>query len=303
MKRILITGIDGFFGRNLAEQWMHKYDLIGIDLPKLYEDDELPWSNSVNECDLRGNSIDYLYRELFEGVDTVVHLAARTRIDASWWEYDDYYATNIAASQRTFAAAQQAGCKQFIYFSSSSVYGNNGQAVQTENGPLNPSSPYAVSKMAAEWALKVQAQKGTTELIIVRPFTMYGEHLKFGTYSLAIAKFIKAAEKDEPLIIEGTGQQRRDFVSATDAIDALELIMQHGHHGDVFNIGTGQTTSIQELADAVSSKQVKAPDRVGAVTTTCADISKLTALGYQPKVNVLQWLTETVNEIKINKSI
>lgn len=300
MKRILITGIDGFFGRNLASQWMNKYDLIGIDLPKLYEDDELPWSNSVNHCDLREHSSNY--SELFEGVHTVVHCAARTRIDASWNEYDDYYLTNIAASQRTFAAAQKAGCKKFIYFSSSSVYGNNGQAVQTEDGPLNPSSPYAVSKLAAEWALKVQAQQGVTELIIVRPFTMYGEHMAFGTYSLAIAKFLKAAAKDEPIIIEGTGEQRRDFVCATDAIDALELILEHGHHGDVFNIGTGQSVSIKQLADAVTHKQVKAPDRVGAVTTTCADISKLAALGYKPKVQVLEWLTNTAKEFKINQS-
>lgn len=298
MKRILVTGVNGFVGRNIVKQWLNKYELIGIDLPEV-EVQDAKWSGSINHVDIRDNSS--YYKELLVGVDTVIHLAAKTRIDPSWTEYYDYYYTNIAASQSVFAACQEAGVKQFIYFSSSSVYGNNGQMVQTEGGHLEPSSPYAVSKLAAEWALKAQALKGDTELIVVRPFTMYGDYMNYGRYSLAIAKFLKAAANGQPLIIEGTGSQRRDFVHVDDAIAALELIMKHGRHGDVYNIGTGRSVSVQELADAVSSKQVRAPARTGAVEITCADISKLTALGYKPKVDILQWLTMQVKESKIKE--
>lgn len=301
--RILITGIDGFFGRNLTRAWLNKYELIGIDLPpQLFDgpDDVVKWHHSINHMDLREDSA--YYKELLTGVEVVVHLAARTRINQSWTEFSDYYNTNITASQSLMAASQAAGVKKFIYFSSSSVYGNSDKPIQSETDLLSPTNPYAVSKMAAEMALGAQSVKGDTELIIVRPFTMYGDYMNFGRYSLAIAKFLKAYSKGEPLSIDGDGTQRRDFVHASDAIAALDLILHNSKHGDVFNIGTGTTVSIQEIADVISPKQVLVPDRLGAIKLTCADISKLQALGYQPKVKLLDWLTQQVKDFKITKS-
>jgi len=301
--RILITGIDGFFGRNLTKAWLNKYELLGIDLPpQLFDgpDEVVKWHHSINHIDLREDSA--YYKELLLGVDVVVHLAARTRINQSWNEYSDYYNTNITASQSLMAACQTAGVRKFIYFSSSSVYGNSDNPVQSETDLLSPTNPYAVSKMAAEMALRTQSLKGETELVIVRPFTMYGDYMNFGRYSLAIAKFLKAYSNNEPLSIDGDGTQRRDFVHASDAISALELILKHGKNGDVYNIGTGTTVSIQEIADAISSKQVLVPDRTGAIKLTCADITKLQALGYQPRVRLLDWLTQQVKEFKITKS-
>ena len=302
--RVIITGIDGFFGRNLTKAWLRKpnCELIGIDLPPdLFNSSEdiVKWHHSINHIDLREDPS--YYRELLTGVDVIIHLAARTRINQSWSEYADYYNTNITASQSLMRCAQSMGVKKFVYFSSSSVYGNSLNPVQAETDLLSPTNPYAVSKMAAEAALTAQSLKGSTELIIVRPFTMYGEYMNFGTYSLAIAKFLTAMSKDIPLSIDGDGTQTRDFVHASDAIAALELILQHGKNGDIFNIGTGTTVSIQELADTISSAQVRVPDRVGAVRSTCADISRLSALGYTPKVRVLDWLTEQVKEYKLNK--
>jgi len=301
MKRVLITGIDGFFGRNLTKRWLPKYELIGIDLPPdLFgesNNDMQKWQQSINQVDLRDSADHYAF--LIDGVDTVVHCAARTRINASWREYDDYYATNITASQRLFAACQERGVRQFIYFSSSSVYGNSPNDRQHESDPLAPTNPYAISKMAAEYALQAQALLGNTELIIVRPFTMYGEYMNYGKHSLIIAKFLVAMEKGNPLLIDGTGEQRRDFIHADDAIDALELIMEYGNDGDVFNIGTGATATVQELADAVSTRQIRVPDRPGPVFSTCADISKLQAFGFKPKIKVVDWLTQQIEERKI----
>jgi UDP-glucose 4-epimerase len=301
--RILITGIDGFFGRNLTKAWLNKYELIGIDLPPQLLDgaeDVVKWHHSINHIDLREDSS--YYKELLAGVDVVIHLAARTRINQSWNEYSDYYNTNITASQSLIAACQSAGVRKFIYFSSSSVYGNSNKSMQSETDLLSPTNPYAVSKMAAEMALRTQSLKGETELIVVRPFTMYGDYMNFGRYSLAIAKFLKAFSNNEPLSIDGDGTQSRDFVHASDAIAALELIVEHGQAGDVYNIGTGSVVSIKTLADIVSDQQVQAPARLGAVKRTCADISRLQALGYKPKVKIKEWLTERVNDIKLNET-
>jgi UDP-glucose 4-epimerase len=298
----MITGIDGFFGRNLTKAWINQHELLGIDLPPhLFSEPNqyMKWYHSINYIDLREDAS--YYKELFEGVDVVIHLAARTRINQSWDEYADYYNTNITASQNVLRVAQTANVKKFIYFSSSSVYGNSNKPSQSEKDLLSPTNPYAVSKMAAEMALGVQALKAKTDLIIVRPFTMYGDYMNFGTYSLAIAKFLMAAQKDEPLLIDGNGTQRRDFIHASDAITALELIMEHGANGDIFNIGTGKTVSVQEIADVVSPKQIRVPNRLGAVQSTCADISKLVSLGYSPKVDLIEWLTTAVSEYKLKK--
>ena len=93
-------------------------------------------------------------------------------------------------------------------------------------------------------------------------------------------------------MLDGGGYQTRDFVHVSDAIDALELVMLKGTHNEAYNIGSGKVVSIKQLADCVSKKQVITPLRVGAVQTTHADISKLSALGYTPKVQVLEWLTQ-----------
>lgn len=291
MKKILITGANGFFGKNLFEAWYDKYELIGIDMPpELFDSGRTRINPIIYVCDLREDT--HLLHQYLKDVDVVIHCAARARIEPSWNDYADYYDTNITASQTLLRMCQLQGVKRFVYFSSSSVYGNNNCVPQRESDPLCPTNPYAVSKMAAEAALRVQALKGNTELLIVRPFTMYGDYMSFGAYSLAIAKFIRAYQKDEPLMLDGGGHQTRDFVHVSDAIAALELVMLKGTHNEVYNIGSGKVVSIKQLADCISKKQVITPLRVGAVETTHADITKLSLLGYKPKIEVLEWLTQ-----------
>lgn len=300
MKRILITGIDGFFGRNLVDAWINKYELIGIDLPPQLFDQSpeiTKWHHSINHIDVREDPV--YYKEILEGTEIVIHCAAKTRITPSWKEYADYYSTNITGSHNLLKVAQEMGVKKFVYFSSSSVYGNSLKQM-SEDDPLAPTNPYAISKLAAELALKAQAQLGNTELIIVRPFTMYGEHMNFGTYSLALAKFIKSYIKDEPIFLEGGGTQYRDFIHATDAIAALDLILENGQAGETYNIGSGNTITIKELADIVTPKQIITDHRLGPIYGTWADTSKITALGFNPTIKVDQWLTEQIKNIKLN---
>jgi len=301
MAKILITGVNGFFGRNLVKAWRDSHTITGIDYASGVNQTREPfdnWHRSISHIDLIQNPA---IREI-DQQDVVVHLAARTRINPSWSEYRDYYQTNITASQMFFEQCQLGGVKKFIYFSSSSVYGNRFGPMK-ESDQLMPTNPYAVSKAAAEMALTAQSLKGQTELIIVRPFTMYGDYMNLGKDSLAIAKFIRAAERDEPLVIEGTGLQERDFIHADDAVHALDLIMAKGRHKDIYNIGTGKYVSIKSIADAISFKQVLAPDRTGPVQRTWADISKLRAMGFAPKVDLLDWLTVYLETNKIYKRI
>jgi UDP-glucose 4-epimerase len=234
------------------------------------------------------------------GVDVILNCAARTRIPKSWSSYREYYEDNIIGTTQLFHLAKNMGVKKFIQFSSSSVYGNNGQTAQTEDGQLCPTNPYAVSKMAGEQALKVEAEGGDTELVIVRPFTMYGQYMKYGDDALVIAKFLEALEKDEPLVLHAAGTPSRDFLHSSDAVTAIQLIIEHSKHGDVFNLGSGKSVTVKELADCVSLKQIVAPNRRGPVQRTCADITKLRKIGFNPSIDVLEWLTAEAKEVKLD---
>jgi len=303
--KILITGATGFLGRNLVRYLSQfKDELMLTDLPPYLFDAAVKenwWmGHNIFHCDLDTNLAEF--SQHIDNVDTVVHLANRTRITPSWVDYDQYYKTNITSTQRLFEICQLKGVKRFIYISSSSVYGNNGTQEQTEDSPLRPTNPYAVSKVAAEMALSVQATKGTTELVIVRPFTMYGDFMDYGPNALVIAKFLDALDRNEPLVIHGEGTQTRDFLHSSDAVIGLKLIIDYGRNGEVYNLGTGVTTSINDLAEIVSYKQIKSTDRAGAVAVTRANIDKLKALGFMPQVSVTEWLTSRVKEIKLRES-
>ena len=289
---ILITGACGFLGRNLVEHLAHSnHRLTLVDLQNTTIKGHLVHAvDAVNEHSRLS--------ALMEGQDIVIHAANRARINPSWDHFGLYYDINITGSQNAFRTAQHHGVKKFVYISSSSVYGNI-SGPQSESDALGPTNPYGVSKMAAEHALRVQAQRGDTELVIVRPFCMYGEFMDKGDEALVLSKFITAWAAGKNLVLDGGGRQTRDFIHATDAVKGLMLIAEQGKDGDIFNLGSGETVSIKELADIVSDQQVTGPFRIGHVKCTHANISKLAALGFESKVKVKDWLTTAMQELKL----
>jgi UDP-glucose 4-epimerase len=293
---ILITGACGFLGRNLVEYLNHTdhhvtlVDLVSTNIK----------GHIVHAIDIvqEYSRLDALMADK----DIVIHAANRARIQPSWKHYAQYYESNITGSQTVFRIAQEQKVKKFVYISSSSVYGNSGMPSR-EIDQLMPTNPYGVSKMAAEHALRVQAQQGDTELVIVRPFCMYGEFMDRGDNGLVIARFLEAWVQSAPLMIDGGGTQTRDFIHASDAVKGLMLICTQSKHGDIYNLGSGKTVSIKTLADIVSSQQQLSPLRVGNVECTWADITQLASLGFAPKVDVQQWLTNAVADIKVKNRL
>lgn len=290
---ILITGALGFLGRHLVEYLNHKEHRVTlVD----YTATNLK-GHLVHGIDITNEHAKL--HQLMQAQDLVIHAANRARIEPSWRNYQQYYENNITGSQTVFRTAQAMEVKRFVYVSSSSVYGQTLGSPSKEDDRLLPTNPYGVSKMAAEHALRVQAQAGDTELVIVRPFCMYGEFMDRGPDGLVIARFLQDWVQGQPLKLDGGGTQTRDFIHASDAVKGLMAICEQGSAGDVYNLGSGDSVSIKELADIVSDNQIETPQRLGHVDCTWADISKLQNLGVEPRVDVREWLTRAVADIKI----
>lgn len=271
---ILITGSKGFFGKELVSRIK-------------------PTNFKIKEIDLEdGKNYVSLTEKDLKDVKYVVHLANSARIMPSWKQPAHYYTNNLSDTTNFFINCQNAGVEKFLYFSSSSVYGNNGEDIQSEEQPLCPTNPYALSKMSAEMSLKMFADK--TKLIIARPFTMYGTTMPLVHNALVIGKFIHAYKNNKPLTIDGTGDQKRDFISVDDAVDAVLLLLELANTG-TYNIGTGKSISIKDLADLFEHKTLFGPNRRGVEYDTCAEISKLRELGFNPQTNVMTWILEHKN--------
>ena len=283
MSNILVTGAAGFVGSNLIPTLLSAGHTVTAVDREFYEA-----PHGVNN--IHSNIIDSLFltdRDI-KDCDTVIHLANTARIEPSWNDPLGYYVNNIIATTEFFRRCQDLGVKKFIHFSSSSVYGNSPVRIQVEDDQLFPTNPYSVSKQAGEQSLQLYAK--TTELIIVRPFTLYGETMDVTSpTALAIGKFIKAAKQGDPLVIHGTGLQRRDFLHVDDCVRAVLLLMSQGQVG-VYNIGSGQAVSIRHIADCISNRQVYTANRPGPEYDTCANTSKLKELGWRATVSVTDWL-------------
>lgn len=273
MNNILITGSHGFVGTNLVQR------LISLDYDLTLVDTKIGWwVEHLQERDLRG-------------INTVIHLANTARIGPSWQHPDQYFQNNVVNTTRFFQLCQLANVKRFFYVSSSSVYGA-GSKFQTERTQTNPSNPYALSKITAERTLRMMEGSGSTRLTVIRPFTMYGPHMPLKENALVIGKFINCVLNDLPLVIEGSGKQKRDFIHVDDFVDAVLLLLNNDTEHDTFNIGSGTSTSILELAQQFDHEIIYTMPRPNDAYDTCAICDRISALGFEPKVNLANWIIE-----------
>jgi len=209
--------------------------------------------------------------------------------------------TNIISAVNLLDACVENGVKKFIYISSATVYENPIYVPVDEKHPTNPLSPYGVSKLAGEHYTKIYS--GKMHVNIVRPFNVYSERMDpKNPYSGMIAKFIERAKRGLSPIIYGDGKQTRDFIHAEDVARAIELVLEKGESGEVYNIGTGRETSIIELAEiimdiaGINSKLIFNKPRKGDIRRSCADISKAKKLGFKPKTDLRSDLEEIFKE-------
>jgi UDP-glucose 4-epimerase len=193
----------------------------------------------------------------------------------------DYNTVNVGGTATLMEAARDAGTPRVVLTSSGAVYGNQGGPVMSEEMPVQPRSPYAVSKLAAEWYVRTIGALSGIETICLRVFNAYGPGQRIpASHPPVIPNFIRQSLQDGTLIFHSDGTQTRDYVYVDDVVNALVASATvDGVDGQVINVGSGTETSIRELARLViqvtggDPEEVYNPRVSGGVSRMCADIT------------------------------
>jgi len=311
MPAFLITGAAGFIGSNLARALVDKgSSVIGVDCFLAGKRENLTGIGEgfrFVEGDIRDPA---LLPPLCAGVDFVLHHAAMASVPWSVAQPALAHAHNVTGTFNVLAAAREAGVRRVVMASTSAVYGNRDLLPSREDQPLDPLSPYAVTKLMGEHYLAMFSRVWGLPTVGLRYFNVFGPRQDpTSAYAAAIPIFTRALLRGERPVIFGDGEQTRDFVFVEDVIRANLLACEAGPgvDGRVFNIGTGTRITVNRLCGLLGSllgagqEPVHGPARDGDALHSMADISRAReALGFEPAFDVGAGLERAIGWYKEN---
>ena len=293
--KVLVTGSSGQLGSFVCEELMRDSEVLGLDIrPQPYQ--------SLKAISVQGDITEPRdVRSALKGVNAVIHCAAQVSVEKSTQDPLSDARTNVLGTVNLLHESSLAGVAKFIFVSSAAVFGPPKYIPIDENHPTNPMSNYGASKLAGEKYTLAFSHISQMEVVSVRPFNFYSPRADPDSpYSGVITKFLARLKAGKPPIIEGDGRQTRDFIHARDVARMLVVALnKKGTRGEVFNCGSGNSTSIRELADLmikISKQQLKpefAPPRVGDIKESLASTTKTSGLlGFRPKITLEEGLSE-----------
>jgi nucleoside-diphosphate-sugar epimerase len=301
--RIVVTGAAGFIGSTLAEALVAAgHEVVGLDAFIDYYPRPMKEANLAGlaeapgfrfeELDLRTADLD----AWLDGADAVIHEAAMAGLMRSWTDLELYASCNILATNRLIEAAVRRGVRRFVLASTSSVYGT--EAVGDEDTRLEPSSPYGITKLAAEKLVLAHVASSGLPGTIVRYFSIYGPRQR---PDMAYHRFIEAMLDGRSITVFGDGEQTRSNTYIDDAVAGTMLALERGAVGGIYNLGGGKTVSLNEAIALIAGhlgvepRIEREPARPGDQRHTSADIGRArTALGYAPTVEPAEGLGRQV---------
>jgi UDP-glucuronate 4-epimerase len=241
-------------------------------------------------------------------VDVIVHMAAKAGVRPSILDPLAYQQTNVIGMQQLLEFAKVKEVKQFVFASSSSVYGINDHYPWKEDEQLMPISPYAMTKLAGEMLGHVYSKLYGIRFIALRFFTVYGPAQR---PDLAIHKFTKAILKGEPVTMYGDGGTSRDYTFVDDVVQGVMAAMHYDKSRfEIINLGNNYTVSLRELIasiEEVTGKKAtieQLPEQPGDVSKTFADITKAKQLlGYNPQTNLKDGLKKFYDWFRENEEL
>lgn len=321
MKHYLITGGAGFIGSNLIRTLFQKEP--GVKITCIDNFDPF-YAKAIKEANIRdfkthagfqilntdigATTAEQLNELIQDPVDVVVHIAAKAGVRPSIQNPLAYQQTNVIGLQHLLEFARTRGIRQFVFASSSSVYGINDHFPWKEEERLLPISPYAMTKLSGEMLGHVYSQLFGIRFIALRFFTVYGPAQR---PDLAIHKFTRAIVSGNPIPVYGDGCTSRDYTFVDDTVQGVIAAMHFESSGfEIINLGNNYTVTLNELIKAIEEvigkKAVieRFPEQPGDVPKTFADISKAKRLlGYNPQTKLRDGLEKFYEWFKANEAL
>jgi UDP-glucose 4-epimerase len=297
----LVTGGAGFLGAALANRLVRDGHQVRV-IDDLSAGDSARLDEGV--LFTRGDVADRpKLWTLLQGVDCVYHLAARVLVSESILYPRAYNEVNVGGTVSVMEAMRDAGVRRVVFASSGAVYGEQAEQPVREDQSPNPQSPYAVSKLAAEYYVRTIGALWGIETVILRIFNAYGPGQSLpASHPPVVPRFLYQALRGGSLVIFGGGGQTRDFVYVDDVVEALVAAATAADvDRRIINVGVGHETSINDLAARVAEATgheldlLHSPAESGGVSHLCADISVARRLlGYEPRIDLVQGLSLTL---------
>ena len=272
---VLVTGGAGFIGSHLVKTLLENgYKVTVFDNLTTGKVQNLKIQNpnfTFIQGDIRNTTE---LQHAFQNIQVVVHLAAQIDVATSVINPIETHEINATGTLKVLQQAAKSNIERLVYASSTAVYGDKEKLPIKEDTELKPLSPYAASKVVGESYCSAYGSCYNLRSIVLRFFNVYGPGNENNPYSGVITKFIHKAQRNEPLLIQGDGEQTRDFIHVYDVVNAITLaIEQEKIKVDTFNVCTGMPISINALAETV--KNVSRHDlRITHVTKRTGDIKE-----------------------------
>lgn len=287
--KILVTGVAGFIGSNLADRLVAAgHHVIGIDNLAYGISSQIPPGIQFHAEDIRSTNI----LALFEGVDVAFHLAAKNDLVACQLYPVETMEINVAGTANVFQAARQAGVRKVVLATSSAL----------EEGEARLKGFYAISKTTGEQIAAGYQQAFGLPFVAIRYFNVYGPRQDYRRVNPPVisAFMMKVLKGEPPILFEGSGENKRDFIYVDDINDFhLQCIDDDRVNGGLFRLGTGKSYSMNAVWEAVKavtdsqlSAVIKPRKQEDTPAVTLADISAANAVGWSPKTSFEDGLKE-----------
>jgi UDP-glucose 4-epimerase len=300
MVKYIITGGAGFIGSHLVEHLTRKNkNVVVLDNLSTGRIENLkPFLRKIRfvKCDLSKKG---RWQNEFKGKCYIFHFAALADIVPSIQDPEKYYNSNVNGTLNLLQACRNAKVLKFLYSASSSCYGIPKKYPTTEDEKINTLYPYALTKKMGEDLIIHWSKLYNFPFISLRLFNVYGTRSRTsGTYGAMFGVFLAQKLHGKPFTIVGNGKQTRDFTYVTDVIDAFLKAADSKIVNEIFNIGSGETVSVNKIVELLGGNKVFIKKRPGEPDCTFANVSKVKKLiKWKPKINIKKGIEYLIKDI------
>ncbi len=298
----VVTGAAGFIGSHMVDALLERgYRVRGIDDLSSGRASNLAHLRDCAQFTLDVRDVRQLAANdsLFRQANYVFHFAGLGDIVPSIDRPIDYMSVNVMGTVHALEAARSAGVKKFVYAASSSCYGLATELPTTEQAPIRPQYPYALSKYQGEQAVFHWAQVYGLPVTSIRIFNAFGPRSRTsGAYGAVFGVFLAQKLANQPFTVVGDGEQTRDFVFVTDVANAFRLAAESERTNEVYNLGAGDPQSVNRLVELLDGEVIHLPKRPGEPDCTWADTRKICSqLGWRPQVSFEEGVANMLQNI------